>query len=670
MNKTNDFENMSMFDSGETEQISINQNNTVSKLEVVKAEFIEIQTLTWEELFEGFDKLYAVTYSSSVDFICKLLKKFETAEIIFGFEPVMSNQLHEIFAYQDATVKWLKEKSSANKIDLISRIENSSLKMYAARDFLSHEKIYILESNDGRKRVIMGSANMSNSAFSGKQRENIEYFDSERLFDYYREVFEDLKESCVDNINSKALAVMDNADNIEEIPIANTVRIKKALVIEPQSEASDEIKFTLETKNLAGKYKAYTSKPDEKGKITLTPETFKQIKRKLTEAKKQEKKVRKEYPHFIVDIDEQTATLNEQQFDLNPNADEVIRDVALFLEYMNGFEKFNNDWNSMQMRYFEFANWFFATPFMPFMRRIAELYGYPLTTYPVFGIIYGQSNAGKTKFLETLRKMMIGYDMPIIKGADFTAVKIISLGQEVKGVPLIVDDLNQNRFREYGIEAIKSSDYFGIDDNLTHYPAVAISGNEDIKALNPEVIKRAVTCRTNARISRVEASKSHIVTNVQKNIGTAFYCEYLRCMLEKIAEISEKVKSEEYTGNHDILAESSVIICKIIKEHNNGNLPLYVRELTFENYFDDNIIGANSKEAIVTAWETNRKNFDIKKKANQLRYAAEDERDAERIIKELPVNLNAQKSHEWIIMDLEKSREFFGVNFKKGFWSK
>ena len=69
MNKTNDFENMSMFDSGETEQISINQNNTASKLEVVKAEFMEIQTLTWEELFDGFDKLYAVTYSSSVDFI-------------------------------------------------------------------------------------------------------------------------------------------------------------------------------------------------------------------------------------------------------------------------------------------------------------------------------------------------------------------------------------------------------------------------------------------------------------------------------------------------------------------------------------------------------------------------------------------------------------------------
>ena len=51
----------------------------------VKAGFIEAQTLSLEELFEGFNKLYAITYSSSMDFICKLLKKFDYAEIIFGY---------------------------------------------------------------------------------------------------------------------------------------------------------------------------------------------------------------------------------------------------------------------------------------------------------------------------------------------------------------------------------------------------------------------------------------------------------------------------------------------------------------------------------------------------------------------------------------------------------
>jgi len=664
MDKIKENENISLLDIMGDSQLSF--DSAKNSIDIIKAEFIEAETISWEKLFEGFDKLYAITYSSSIDFICKLVKKFKKAEIIFGCSAVISDHVHEVIAFQRITGDWLRNEISEKGLDLLSRIDDGSLRMLVLREYLSHEKIYILEAEDGRKRVIMGSANMSNLAFSGRQRENICYMDGDKAFEWYYNNFEELRENSSDEISTKVLLVSDNAENIEEIPIAQTIKVKKAILLEHQNETSNEIRFTLEVKNLSPIYKQYSHKPDKNGKIMLVPDFFKQIKRKLIDAKNHEKKVRKEYPHFVVDIEERTATLNGQQFDLNPNREDVKHDVILFLEYMNGYEKFHGDIEAMQTRYFEFANWFFTTPFMPFMRNMAELNNYPPTTYPIFGIIYGKSNAGKTKFLETLRKMMVGYDMPIIKGTDFTAAKIISLAHEVKGAPLIVDDLNQNRFREYAIEAIKSSDYFGIDDGLTHYPAVAISGNEDIKALNPEVIKRAVTCRTRAGIPRIEASKSNIVTRIQKNIGTAFYREYLRCMFEKIENIIEKVQLNEYSGNPDILAESSKIICRIINEHNNGNLPFYARELTFENYFDDNITGANSKEAIIMAWETNDKNFIIKKKVNKLRYAAEDERDAERIIKELPVNLNAQKSHEWIIMDLDKAYEFFGVNFRRG----
>ena len=107
MSEQTTLENISMFDDlndniiGKTDQISINPNITATKLEVLKFKFIEFQNHSWEELFDGFEKLYAITYSSSVDFICKLLKKFEQAEIIFGLESIMSNELRDIFAYQN-----------------------------------------------------------------------------------------------------------------------------------------------------------------------------------------------------------------------------------------------------------------------------------------------------------------------------------------------------------------------------------------------------------------------------------------------------------------------------------------------------------------------------------------------------------------------------------------
>jgi len=106
-------------------------------------------------------------------FICTLLQKFQYAEIIFGFEEVMTYNLQEIMAYQPKTIERLRTTSNQAKIDMLARIDSHALKMFVARKKLSHEKIYLLEADSGRKRVVMGSANMSYAAFSGHQRENV-----------------------------------------------------------------------------------------------------------------------------------------------------------------------------------------------------------------------------------------------------------------------------------------------------------------------------------------------------------------------------------------------------------------------------------------------------------------------------------------------------------------
>ncbi|MDR3020612.1 MAG: hypothetical protein LBU66_06890, partial [Treponema sp.] len=87
------------------------------KLDVVQAEFLNAQTMSWEELFDGYNSLCAITYSSSVDFICRLLKKFDRAEIIFGFQDIMSYNLQEIMAYQIKTIECLRDGASRSKLD-------------------------------------------------------------------------------------------------------------------------------------------------------------------------------------------------------------------------------------------------------------------------------------------------------------------------------------------------------------------------------------------------------------------------------------------------------------------------------------------------------------------------------------------------------------------------
>ncbi|WP_059369263.1 hypothetical protein [Treponema endosymbiont of Eucomonympha sp.] len=64
---------------------------TDTALDVARAEFIEGLRLSWQELFEGFDTLQAITYSSDIDFMTKLvagLKKLKSASVFPKYCPI------------------------------------------------------------------------------------------------------------------------------------------------------------------------------------------------------------------------------------------------------------------------------------------------------------------------------------------------------------------------------------------------------------------------------------------------------------------------------------------------------------------------------------------------------------------------------------------------------
>lgn len=441
---------------GSGEQLALDSTKAYSsKIDVVKMEFLEADTVSWQELFQGFNKLYAITYSSGISFVCELLNMFDYSEIIFGSEEVMSYNMQEVMAYQLKTIERIRDNIGKTKLDLVSRIDEGNLKMYIARKKVSHEKIYLLEADDGSKRTIFGSANMSQAAFMGIQRENICYIDGDKAFDWYMASFEKFKADCSDDITVSAIVTANDGDNLDEIPVMKTVRVRKALVIEPQNELKDEIRFALEVKNLARKLAPFVPKADKKGKIMLAPEKVIATRRRVVEAKVREKELRSEYPQLIVNVDEGNAVLNDVPLDSSPDSADIRNDVELFIQYMTGYERFHGDVIGMQSRYFEFANWFFATPFMATLRNIAIKYNQNLLPYPVFGLLYGQSKAGKTSFLETLLKMMIGQKTKIA-APSFTRSTIEGLKQNVMGAPIIVDDLTQTRFSQHAIETIKN----------------------------------------------------------------------------------------------------------------------------------------------------------------------------------------------------------------------
>ena len=655
-------ENLSMFGMIEEAQTQ-EKNSRHGNLDVVKMEFSGAETVSWQDLFSGFDTLHAITYSSGIGFVYRLLDLFEQAEIIFGCDEVISYSLQEVMAYQCKMVERIRETAGKMKVDLVSRIDQGTLRFYVAHSVLSHEKIYLLSAADGRKRVIMGSANMSFSAFGGHQRENICYLDGEEAYQWYWDCYCQLREESTDQIAKDSLLCADDGENLEQLPIARTIRTQKALVLQPVEEAKEEVRFALDVKNLADKLAPSVPKPDKKGKILLSPEKIKSIRRQVIATKTKEKELQSEYPQLQVFPDEAIVRLNGTDLDLNPPKEDVARDVQLFLNYMAGYEKFHGDVAGMQRRYFEFANWFFCSPFMACMRDMAVRYNQNLLPYPVFGLVYGQSKAGKTSFLETLLKMMIG-QKPKLSAPDFTRSSIENLKRTVKGAPIIVDDLTQTRFNQHAIETIKN-DAFGVSDHLLQYPAVVISANEDVKAVAPEVTRRTVICRVQAGLTNTEVMRSSVVRTVQREIGTAFYREYLRKMLEVVSDLLEEMKDDASESAPDILAASSQVLLGIFSACTENDLPSYMRPLTLEDYFSEKVTGRYARETIRNAWQISRSSFEISERANELRYNAGAPWEADRILKELPETLEPHKSREWLIMNLEEARKFFDIPFKK-----
>ena len=85
-------ENLSMFGMMEDAQGQMEMSQS-GNLDVVKMKFSGVETMSWQDLFSGFDTLYAITYSSGIDFVYRLLDLFVEAEIIFGCDEVISYSL-------------------------------------------------------------------------------------------------------------------------------------------------------------------------------------------------------------------------------------------------------------------------------------------------------------------------------------------------------------------------------------------------------------------------------------------------------------------------------------------------------------------------------------------------------------------------------------------------
>ncbi len=649
-------------------------NNEGSRLKVVQAGFIQSQETSWQDLFEGFDELHAITYSSGLNFTCNLLSRFKYAEIIFGCESVVDSDIATLLAHQITAIQMsIRNKALQN---IATRINSDEINLYVSRDIKSHEKIFILKANDGRSRVICGSANMSASAFGGVQRENILYFDDTEAYDYYLKLFISFRNNCSDNmtdtVSARLLQKNESSISIDEIPICKTVASRSVVMIDKDlPQPTDVPQYISSITELSKELRPIIPKQQKSGSFILTTDTVRTVHIKYDEIKTEKTAKQKVRPKLHIDFESHQLTYNEKNISLDSDSEAVRNDIHCILKFIDGLSDFigtAEEIKQTKIDYYKFLNWFFASVFCPKLRYTANQNDYDIYKLPVFGILYGASNGGKSTFVELLSKLMAGQKIPRCPSSTFTKTNIVNLKILGEGIPINIDDLSKEQFSD-NYEGIIKNDTFGLTPLNVNYPAVTITANR-IPSLKPDIFKRVVAFRIDTKIDSIVASNKHkSIRECIKYASNSLFKEYVRRMLPLVEELENQMKSSTEQFTPDIFKISSEVLMDIVLETSHIDKPEYITVYTWEDYLGSKVTSKTASHLIRMAWEHSKSDFVINRRRNELVYtipATGSVHELNYIVDELPAALNARRIQHTLVMDLDAAQKHFEMSFRKG----
>jgi PLD-like domain len=542
-----------------------------AKLGIVRARFEGFDKSSFDELIIGYSSLKVLTYSSSASIINRAAEAMERLEIVFG-RPDILGDMASYLHFQELLVKELID-ATRGKDFIKEKIESGAIKLHVVQDIISHEKLFLLEGEAGT-RVITGSANFSERAFSGAQNESYVCFDDDpAAWEHFNRAYERIRDRSTTSIIERAQ--IDGEFDAANIPALSPAR--------KDSQSPKVILVQDGPPDLSTVHKAVRFRPPKRyGGISSAIETKggvakidRQVAQRAVRYVKSNSRTQEENPEEYLSIhpDSGLVVLSGKELDLNVPAEAVATDVHAWLEYFSGYRLFKGQHDKLARDYFMFWSWFYAGPFMCDLRNAALARGEDVWDYPVFGLLYGKSNCGKSELVGTLLLSMFGKE-GFPPNDWFTKGQVPVLMEQNRRYPLVFDDMDKTRFGQHGAALIK-------DDHvrMKEYPPVVLSMNAGQDTFDSEIRKRALIVYTGASLPDHTGEARRLgrrVKQIKTNLGTALYREYLMGMLARLRQEREEPL--------DVLELSTSVLQETISEHASGPLPDWCRIVTMDEY--------------------------------------------------------------------------------------
>ena len=494
-------------------------------------------------LFSGYDGIRALTYSASVPAIVRLLDEHEFArfECVFGCESTL-HDIKQVLAFQQVAASdvraAIKGLSDPRHVRILQKVRDGQAAFRVLRKGIAHAKLYLLDdSRSGNTRVIIGSANLSETAFSGRQPETLVKFDNDELaWEHYLRMYEMIRDEASDTVELPPDRINNANIELSEIP-AVSGDVGTLVIHEEDSSEKLTLNVPAQIKRFervsaaTNPLVAAVVPPFRNGIQRITP----QIKREIRQIRLVKSADEADNRRFSLDRAAGEASLDGEPFSLEWDAEKARADAELMIDYFKNYDAFQGSVIRLQRDYFTLWAWLYFSPFICDLRNRALARNEDVIRYPSFAVVFGKSNCGKSRLLDMLTTSMFGKAHTVDK-ASFTISTLRGLQQGYKRFPVVFDDIGRRAFNLHGREIIK--------DEMPHatneFPGFVLSMNAEPTAFPDEIVKRCLMIYTTTALpphnESLRQSMDGMIRRVTLGLTGHLYRRYLAETLDKLGE--------------------------------------------------------------------------------------------------------------------------------------
>lgn len=563
-----------------------------SGLRVARAQFESEAKFSWS-LFDGYDRIRILTYSAGVSAIVRLLNnhEFSDFECVFGCESTLRT-LKDIMAFQQVAIgdtrAAIKNLSDERHAFILTRVREGQARFRVLRKQIAHAKLYLLENTmQGTSRALIGSANLSETAFGGRQSETLVCFDDDAAaWRHYLGMYETIRDRASDEIPLPPERIESAAIEVQDVPVLRPDDVSTLVIDSEESEPEDQegqhINVPAQIERIERMRAAIPSvvanliPAPRNGRQQISPDIRRKIVRESSRIRTVQAEEEADHRELAIDKDTKTVTLLGEPFSLEADLAAARQDADLLVQFFSSYEgTFEGGMGveRLQRDYFILWSWLYFSPFMCDMRTLAGHQG-DIFRFPSFAIVYGKPSCGKSSLIETLMTSMFGTPYNIDK-QEFTKAKLRAIQYAYKRFPAVFDDIGRAAIRSHGEDVIK-------DENpplVSEYPCFVLSMNQELKAFTDQIVKRSLMIYTTTALPSYKEELRHDlhlkIQEVRRSLSTHLYRAYLRRALDRF---------DDEPHPADWLEFSSTVLAGLLGDLRDNDPPPWCQPLSWDDY--------------------------------------------------------------------------------------